>query len=370
MTIFISSFTKAQVPTSYEFSLRNDVQISPTVFEFDIYLLNLDLVNVFELDLYQTGILVNPAIVNGGTITASIVAGSSQLVALQQPTTGITFASNCIKLANPTIVPHGFGTIIPTTSPGVRIATIQLTNTVPFGQFSPNLAFNFTPSPYNTGVYAYNQTSPFLGVNLTNPMYFNVSCLANKVLNSGPLPIELISFEGQYKNNEVELKWVTASETDNDYFTIQKSSDAANFEDAANIEGAGNSISYKYYSFIDEPYENKITYYRLKQTDFNGKYTYSKIISIDCSDVTNYFVSYNPALGNERKITINIYNNKAAKAIIKLYDISGKEIATLLDGEIINNGFHTYTYSFIRSGVYIVKAVINNTTQTNKIVFL
>jgi len=191
LMIYISSVSRAQVPASYEFSLRNDVQVSQTVYQFDIYLLNKDLVNVFELDLYQAGILVNPAIVNGGAITASIVPGSSQLVALQQPTTGITFESNCIKLANPSVVSHGSGTIISTTSPGVRIATIRLTNTEPFGRFSPNLTFNFTASPYNTAVYAFNQTSPFLGVNLTNQADFTVSNLTNEVLNGSLFPLTI-----------------------------------------------------------------------------------------------------------------------------------------------------------------------------------
>jgi hypothetical protein len=189
--VFFATSTKAQVPSSYEFSLRNDVQVSPTVYEFDMYLLNNDLVNVFELDLYQAGILVNPNIVNGGTITASIVPSSSDLVPIQQPTTGIQFASNCIKLANPGIAPHGFGTIIPTTSPGVRIARIRLTNTVPFGQFSPNLTFNFTASPYNSLVYAYNQTSPYLGVNITNQTFFTVSNLTNPVLNQTLTPLTI-----------------------------------------------------------------------------------------------------------------------------------------------------------------------------------
>lgn len=189
---FIMGFvSKAQVPSSYEFSLRNDIQISPTVFEFDIYLQNNDLAHVFELDLFQAGILVNAAILNGGTITPSIVAGSSQLVTAQQPTTAIQFASNCIKLANPGLVSHGGGTIIPTTAPGIRVATIRLTNTVAFGQASPNLAFNFTSTPYNTAVYAFDQTSPFLGVNLTNASYFTTTHLTNGVLNGPPVTLSI-----------------------------------------------------------------------------------------------------------------------------------------------------------------------------------
>jgi hypothetical protein len=366
MTVFISSYALAQVPTNYEVALRNDTQVSPTIYEFDLYVLNKDLSHVFELDLYQAGIKINPAIVNGGTITASLVAGTSELVALQRPTT-IAFVSNCIKLPNPGIVPHGSATIISTVSPGMRIARIRLTNTVSFGAFSPNLTFNFTPSPYNTDMFAYNQTSPFLSVNITNPAYYK-TYLSNPILNSG-LPIELISFDGQCNNSEVELNWVTASETNNDYFTIQKSSDGISFINVGNINGAGNSNIYEYYSYNDEPYANNITtYYRLKQTDFNGNYTFSKIIYTDCIGDASTLDSYHLYATDEKKIVIQLNTNTVANAFIKVYDLSGKEIAILLNGENIDIGFHTYTCSLNRSGVYIVIAFVNNKEYSNKII--
>jgi len=180
-----TSVLRAQVPASYLCSLRNDSLTSSTTYEFDIFMLNTDPANVFEYDLFQAGILLNPAIVNGGTITASIVSGSSQLVTAQQPGS-ITFTAsqNCIKLGPGGITPHGSATIISTTSPGTRIARIRLTNTLPFGQSSPNFTFNFTASPYNTVVTAYNQTTPFLGVNITNAADHTTLPLINPILNS------------------------------------------------------------------------------------------------------------------------------------------------------------------------------------------
>jgi hypothetical protein len=191
--------------------------------------------------------------------------------------------------------------------------------------------------------------------------------LAN--IKTAPAPIELISFNGKCDNNEVQLNWITATETNNDYFTIQKSKDCINYEDIGTIKGSGNSISNKYYTFKDIPYENRLTFYRLKQTDFDGNYTHSKTISTDCSDATNYFVYYNPASNDGKKITIQIYTNKVASCIVKIYDISGREIVTLLNGENIEDGFHTYTYDCIKSGVYIVKSVINDKTHTSKVIF-
>jgi len=147
--------------------------------------LNTDLVNTFEFDLFQAGILLNPAIINGGTITASIVPGSSQLVTQQQPT-NVTFTAsqNCIKLAPGGVAAHGTASIIPTTAPGIRIARIRLTNTVAFGQVHPNLSFNFTTSPYNTILTVYDQTAPYTGVNITNSINFTTTTMTNPIFNA------------------------------------------------------------------------------------------------------------------------------------------------------------------------------------------
>ena len=98
---------------------------------------------------------------------------------------------------------------------------------------------------------------------------------------ASPLPIELLSFTGEKSNNSNLLKWTTASEKNNDYFTIEKTTDGISFENIGKITGAGNSIYQNSYSLIDQNVEPVINYYRLKQTDFDAKHTYSNVISID-----------------------------------------------------------------------------------------
>lgn len=95
------------------------------------------------------------------------------------------------------------------------------------------------------------------------------------------LPIELVSFTGQKSGQNNELKWTTASELNNDYFTIEKTLDGTNFEVVGIENGAGNSNQYLDYSLIDYDVRNVLNYYRLKQTDFDGKYDFSELISID-----------------------------------------------------------------------------------------
>jgi hypothetical protein len=354
MIIGFPLLSLAQIPASYDFYLQNDQQVSPTVFEFDIYVQNTDPVNVFELALFQVGVIVNPAIVNGGTITASIVAGSSELNPAQKPTTGISFASNCIKLANPGIVSHGASTIIPISSLGKRIARVRLTNTIAFGQAAPNLSFNFTTKPYNTVVFAFNQTAPYLNSNIANAAFFSVSKLTNGILNSA-LPIELISFSGVCSEKHVDLKWSTATETNNDYFTIEKSSDAKTWIFLTKIAGAGNSNSQMSYSFEDnDPYS--VTYYRLTQTDFNGKSeTFRPIVVKFESDNSENLITVFPNPFNEG-VYLDFSNFQYKDAKISVFDVFGKKISEKYFSDFTDNNMNTFIdLNYLITGLYFIE---------------
>ncbi len=97
---------------------------------------------------------------------------------------------------------------------------------------------------------------------------------------TSPLPIELLSFTGKSEGAKNKLMWVTASETNNDYFTLERSETGLTFEAFTQVDGAGNSSVMIDYSTYDPSPYNGITYYRLKQTDFNGHYMYSPIIEV------------------------------------------------------------------------------------------
>jgi hypothetical protein len=111
------------------------------------------------------------------------------------------------------------------------------------------------------------------------------------------LPIELLSFSGEPNGEDVLLQWSTASEINNDYFTVERSEDAADFSEIGRLKGAGNSNSLLDYLLVDgHPYKG-INYYRLKQTDYDGKYTYSKTVAVlmDNSGQTSINIFPNPA---------------------------------------------------------------------------
>src|SRR6185436_16917401 len=140
-----------------------------------------------------------------------------------------------------------------------------------------------------------------------------------------PLPVELISFTATaIDNKEVVCKWITASEINNDYFTIERSKDGNEFEEAGKVDGAGNSTSVLNYSLTDyKPYAG-VSYYRLKQTDFNGDFVYSQIEPVLITDSEiKYLVYPNPSNGN---FSIQFNAEQNTDAIFSITDATGRLI--------------------------------------------
>lgn len=93
-----------------------------------------------------------------------------------------------------------------------------------------------------------------------------------------PLPVELSYFEPRIYNDKVLLKWITRSETKNSHFIIQKSN-GAKWQNIGRIKGHGTTYSKRIYKFRDE-LKKGVSYYRLKQVDFDGSYSYSKVVAV------------------------------------------------------------------------------------------
>lgn len=148
----------AAVLPDFYYTIDNIVQTSYTTFEFDLLLVDNDASQPFELATVQAGILLDPGIYNGGTITASIVPGTSTLNASQQPTSVVyTQSANCLKLAAKAPPGAGGGTIISTNASNpTRICRLKISNTVWFTTMSsPMPTFNFATTPYPTKMSQY-----------------------------------------------------------------------------------------------------------------------------------------------------------------------------------------------------------------------
>ncbi len=165
---------------------------------------------------------------------------------------------------------------------------------------------------------------------------------------SSHLPIELLSFRGELQNQNVLLQWVTASEINNDFFTIERSNDGINFSPVAYMQGAGNSNHNLYYTATDFEPLSGISYYRLKQTDFDGSFEYSELISVNntvgsAADVVLY---PNPNNGNFR-----LHSGSDTDIAFRVFDMQGRVVyASVLSPMAVNS----YNIPELTAGIYTV----------------
>ncbi|MCB0409453.1 MAG: fibronectin type III domain-containing protein [Flavobacteriales bacterium] len=108
------------------------------------------------------------------------------------------------------------------------------------------------------------------------------------------LPVGLSNFDAICDNKKVICEWTTFSETNNDYFTIEKSTDGIHFQELVKITGAGNSSVVNQYNFIDDEKSDSPSYYRLKQTDYDGKFEYFPMKVADCQNDNAFEIFPNP----------------------------------------------------------------------------
>jgi len=139
------------------------------------------------------------------------------------------------------------------------------------------------------------------------------------------LPIELIYFNAQRDGSAMRVRcdWSTASQTNNDYFAIERSQDGNILEQIGTVQGAGTVSTSNYYAFYDPYPYSGWSYYRLKQVDYNGKYTYSGISSVYIGylDITNIYP--NPSTDN---VTVSIVTEQNTDATAQVYNILGQII--------------------------------------------
>lgn len=182
-----------------------------------------------------------------------------------------------------------------------------------------------------------------------------------------PLPIELVKFEAQKNGSDVDVTWVTASESNNDYFTIEKTSDFLAFETVQIIPGAGNSVQTKNYKIVDDYPYNGLSYYRLKQTDYNGTYKYSQFASVEFNNNDFSFnVFPNPNDGN----SFNLFINSSHKVSIQLYDVNGKEVyfKSSDDAKGNSNNYTIIPNNTLSKGIYFIIVKSEDEIFTKKII--
>ncbi len=188
-----------------------------------------------------------------------------------------------------------------------------------------------------------------------------------------PVPVELASFTATAISEGVLLNWVTATEINNHGFEIERSEDGTEFYTVAFVQGAGTSTENREYVYTDnvEYKGGEIIYYRLKQVDLDGRVEYSDIIEVEFDVPRDFVLHQNYPNPFNPSTTIKYAVPKTSLVSIKVYDLTGQEVETLVN-EIKESG--TYEIKFdarnLASGIYIYRMITDNFTSVRKLNFL
>ena len=177
--------------------------------------------------------------------------------------------------------------------------------TAPYDVITPSATGVF--GSYSNGYYIEFQTPAFSTFFIAGP--------------SIALPLQLLSFTGQYNGENVTLRWNTENEVNTALFAIERSANGRDFSEIGTVEAAGNALQ-KTYSFTDNIPLATTTYYRLKMMDKDGKFTYSTVVHFTPGRLTRLMLSPNPS----RSIVVLQHPNARNRAKIIVVDINGKMV--------------------------------------------
>lgn len=221
-------------------------------------------------------------------------------------------------------------------------------------------------------IHLWNTGYPFIPGNYILPV-FQYNERHNGVFGDLGLaiPVELTSFTGEVSDNNIVLNWSTASETNNQGFNIERSSDKINFITIGYVRGNGTTTRNSVYTFTDNNPGNGNFFYRLKQIDFNGTAKYSPVINVNriinaCYKLEqNYPNPFNPVT------SINFTLPEKSTVKLEIYNSLGQMIRTLVNGEKEAGNYSVkFDASNLPSGTYLYRLSTPDFSETNKMILI
>lgn len=255
------------------------------------------------------------------------------------------------------------GSTNPTNIDTIRVSyrTVEL----PDSDATPtNLAAQFWATAFNSwnilqyGSGAANYVNIYPNVHPT--VYYNTAWTLTSF--TSPLPIKLLSFEAIPEEKKVNLKWVTASEINNEFFTVEKSLDGNKFYSIGKIAGAGNSTVRLEYNFYDMNPSPGISYYRLRQTDTDGKTSLSDVVPVSYKNQKGK-VSIFPNPVNEQAY---IAMDGIEQATIVVRNAEGKTLLSFIKTNDTN--IFPLDFSEISRGIYFIEVKTARESQNLKVI--
>lgn len=201
-----------------------------------------------------------------------------------------------------------------------------------------------------------------------SPFTFASDTISTSGVN--PLPIELLTFDAEVNGGVVEVAWTTVSETNNDFFTVERTLDGIHFEVVGTIDGAGNSTGLLNYMFVDVNPYTTVSYYRLKQTDHDGHVSYSKLQEVNFEEQTDlsFTVYPNPSDGNTFNLVLN--SDRSEDVLFNVQDMYGnivysEEIALIRNSE---NVYPVNLSQQLIQGIYMITVTSSKGVSSSRFI--
>ena len=203
----------------------------------------------------------------------------------------------------------------------------------------------------------------FNAINVTLDGYYTLG-----LKNNVPLPIALVSFTANLNSGKVNLNWITATEINNNFFTVQKSQDGINYETVTTVKGAGNNNTILEYNATDSNPYSGVSYYRLVQTDFDGAQTYFAPMKINNNLSTQEINVYpNPVSSSDPVFYISIPEGDE-EVLVLIRDIQGRECYSRLIVDANHELIPITTQEPLAAGMYVIVASSNHYSYSKKFI--
>lgn len=213
-------------------------------------------------------------------------------------------------------------------------------------------------TPYSTAVQWMSFAKAAYGSDTAISATFNTgfSGFGIGAMDIAPLPVTLLSFTGKRVNDNIQINWSTSTETNSNYFDVETSVDGTSFYKVGQAKSKGNSTVKQDYNFVHYFPAEGTNYYRLKQVDVDGGYTYGNTIAVEFNSNNGASLSIYPSpVTNELNIA---FRKNQENVFLRIVSIDGKVVQTKQVGAV--SGKTSLDVSSLVSGMYILQVRINN----------
>jgi hypothetical protein len=298
-------------------------------------------------------------VINNGKIGTVLSTGSWTITPDAEPNSGATYTASLYMTGITTGLPSSFVDAHGhTITPADQIGLVKKDAGINSGNWTGCGLMSGSTQPYGTQVQTTQATTSNTATVVRSGIpSFSDYGIGVEQNQNWALPVQLIYFAAVNDNNNAALTWATASEVNNAYFEIDRSLDGVTFDSIGQVAGNGNSevtINYAYNDPDISLYNSPVLYYRLKQVDFDGNFTYSNIAAVNVADVQQVFhiISTYPNPFSDH-FSVAFFSPASQAVRMSVYDVRG----ALVSEETINAeiGMNVYTIpnpSHLASGFY------------------